>query len=122
MKAVVASFNQEEALLGAFDMIVKTDGSFAALLSTHAELEATDADARGCSGARQPDEVTRPDVAGEQGRAHLHVSRVTVATCHGRHVSRSLCSLWHGMIAYQHKVHAPRGQEVTSDTVPLGPQ
>ena len=47
-----------KVLVGAFFVIVKTDGLFAALLSTHAELEAADADARGCSGARQPDEVT----------------------------------------------------------------
>ena len=32
MKAVVAAFNQEKALVGAFSVIVKTDGSFAALL------------------------------------------------------------------------------------------
>ncbi len=31
MKAVVAAFNQEKALIGAFSVIVKTDGSFAAL-------------------------------------------------------------------------------------------
>ena len=34
MKAVVAAFNQEKALVGAFSMIVKTDGSSAALLVT----------------------------------------------------------------------------------------
>ena len=33
MKALVGAFNQE-ALVGAFSMIVKTDGSFAALHST----------------------------------------------------------------------------------------
>ena len=32
MEAVVAAFNQEKALVGAFSMIVKTDGSFAALV------------------------------------------------------------------------------------------
>ena len=31
MKVVVAAFNQEKALVGAFSVIVKTDGSFAAL-------------------------------------------------------------------------------------------
>ena len=30
----VGAFNQEEALVGAFSVIVKTDGSFAALLQT----------------------------------------------------------------------------------------
>ena len=34
MKAVVAAFNQEKALVGAFSVIVKTDGSFAALVQT----------------------------------------------------------------------------------------
>ena len=33
MKALLASFNQEEALVGAFSVIVKTDGSFAALIT-----------------------------------------------------------------------------------------
>ena len=32
MKALVGTFNQEEALVGAFSVIVKTDGSFAALV------------------------------------------------------------------------------------------
>ena len=32
MKALVGAFNQEEALIGAFSVIVKTEGSFAALL------------------------------------------------------------------------------------------
>ena len=32
MKAVVAAFNQEKAVVGAFSMIAKTDGSFAALM------------------------------------------------------------------------------------------
>ena len=32
MKAVVAAFNQEKALVGAFSVIVKSDGSFAALI------------------------------------------------------------------------------------------
>ena len=32
MKALVGTFNQEKVLVGAFSMIVKTDGSFAALL------------------------------------------------------------------------------------------
>ena len=32
MKAVVAALNQEKALVGAFSVIVKTDGSFAALV------------------------------------------------------------------------------------------
>ena len=31
VKALVGSFNQEKALVGAFSVIVKTDGSFAAL-------------------------------------------------------------------------------------------
>ena len=31
MKALVGAFNQEKALVGAFSVIVKTDGSFAAL-------------------------------------------------------------------------------------------
>ena len=35
MKAVVAAFNQEVALVGAFSVIVKTDGSFAALVGAH---------------------------------------------------------------------------------------
>ena len=39
MKAVVAAFNQEKALVGAFSMIVKTDcetdGSSAAQVATH---------------------------------------------------------------------------------------
>ena len=34
MKAVVAAFNQEKAQVGAFSVIVKTDGSFAALFTT----------------------------------------------------------------------------------------
>ena len=34
MKALVGAFNQEEALIGAFSVIVKTDGSFAALRGT----------------------------------------------------------------------------------------
>ena len=32
MKAVVGDFNQDKALPGAFSVIVKTDGSFAALI------------------------------------------------------------------------------------------
>ena len=32
MKALVGTFNQEQALAGAFSVIVKTDGSFAALV------------------------------------------------------------------------------------------
>ena len=32
MKALDSTFNQEKALVGAFSVIVKTDGSFAALL------------------------------------------------------------------------------------------
>ena len=32
MKALVGNFNQEKALVGAFSVIVKTDGSFAALV------------------------------------------------------------------------------------------
>ena len=35
MKAVVAAFNQEKALVGAFSVIVKTDESFEALVATH---------------------------------------------------------------------------------------
>ena len=35
MKAVVAAFNQEKALVGAFSVIVKTDGSFTALVSSY---------------------------------------------------------------------------------------
>ena len=31
MKALVCAFNQEKAIVGAFSVIVKTDGSFAAL-------------------------------------------------------------------------------------------
>ena len=31
MKVLVGAFNQEKALVGAFSVIVKTDGSFAAL-------------------------------------------------------------------------------------------
>ena len=34
VKEVVATFNQQKALVGAFSVIVKTNGSFAALLST----------------------------------------------------------------------------------------
>ena len=34
VKALVSAFNQEEALIGAFSVIVKTDGSFAALVQT----------------------------------------------------------------------------------------
>ena len=33
VKALDSTFNQEKALVGAFSVIVKTDGSFAALLS-----------------------------------------------------------------------------------------
>ena len=32
VKAIVAAVNQEQALLGAFSVIVKTDGSFASLI------------------------------------------------------------------------------------------
>ena len=32
MKAVVSAFNQEKAIVGAFSVIVKTDGSYAALV------------------------------------------------------------------------------------------
>ena len=32
MKVLVGTFNMEKALVGAFSVIVKTDGSFAALL------------------------------------------------------------------------------------------
>ena len=32
MKALVGAFNQEKALVGAYSMIVKTDGSFAAVV------------------------------------------------------------------------------------------
>ena len=35
MKALVGAFNQENALVGAFSVIVKTDGSFAALMITY---------------------------------------------------------------------------------------
>ena len=34
MKALVGTFNQEKVLVGAFSVIVKTDGSFAALVVT----------------------------------------------------------------------------------------
>ena len=34
MKAVEAAFNQEKALIGAFSVIVKNDGSFATLVAT----------------------------------------------------------------------------------------
>ena len=34
MKALVSTFNQEKALVGSFSVIVKTDGSFAALVSS----------------------------------------------------------------------------------------
>ena len=33
MKVLLATFNQEEALVGAFSVIVKTDKSFAALIT-----------------------------------------------------------------------------------------
>ena len=33
MKILVGAFNQEKVLVGAYSVIVKTDGSFAALLS-----------------------------------------------------------------------------------------
>ena len=39
MKALVGAFNQEKALVGAFSMIVKTDGSSAALLITCSDLD-----------------------------------------------------------------------------------
>ena len=35
MKALVGAFNQEKALVGAFSVIVKTDGPFAALMITY---------------------------------------------------------------------------------------
>ena len=35
MTTLVGAFNQEKALVGAFYVIVKTDGSFAALLSSY---------------------------------------------------------------------------------------
>ena len=35
VEAVVAAFNQEKVLVGAFSVIVKTDGSSAALNITH---------------------------------------------------------------------------------------
>ena len=34
VKALVDTFNQEKALVGAFSVIMKTDGSFAALVHT----------------------------------------------------------------------------------------
>ena len=34
VKALVGTLNQEQALVGAFSVIMKTDGSFAALAST----------------------------------------------------------------------------------------
>ena len=34
MKVLVAAFNLEKALVGAFSVIVKTDGSFAALFTS----------------------------------------------------------------------------------------
>ena len=34
VKTLVGAFNQEKALEGAFSLIVKTDGSFAALVSS----------------------------------------------------------------------------------------
>ena len=34
MRALVDAFNQDKALVGAFSMFVKTDGSFAALVSS----------------------------------------------------------------------------------------
>ena len=33
LKPIVAAFNQEKALVGAFSVIVKTDGSFEALIT-----------------------------------------------------------------------------------------
>ena len=38
VKALVVTFNQEKAIVGAFSVIVKTDGSFAALLLTFIKL------------------------------------------------------------------------------------
>ena len=35
MKALIGSFNQENAQVGAFSVIVKTDGPFAALMITY---------------------------------------------------------------------------------------
>ena len=40
MKALVGTFNQEKAQVGAFSMIVKTNGLFAALPETVAPLPA----------------------------------------------------------------------------------
>ena len=44
MEAVVGTFNQEKALVGAFSVIVKTDGSFAALLVTVTEARRQESD------------------------------------------------------------------------------
>ena len=38
MKLLVGTFNQEKALVGAFPLIVKTDGSFSAIADTHDDL------------------------------------------------------------------------------------
>ena len=51
MKAQVGAFNQEKALVGAFSMIVKTDGLFAALVrrvvpQSKQKLVVTDQDPR----------------------------------------------------------------------------
>ena len=39
MKALLGTCNQEKALVGAFSMIVKTEGSFAALISSEQQSE-----------------------------------------------------------------------------------
>ena len=38
VKAQVGTFNQEKAIVGVFSVIVKTNGSFAALVCTHCVL------------------------------------------------------------------------------------
>lgn len=46
---------------------------------THVELEGADGDTGSCAGAGEADEVFRPDVAREQGRAHLRDGKKKIA-------------------------------------------
>ena len=51
MKALVGTFNQEKALVGAFSVIVKTYGSFAALVVNTERRREQTVDTQCCVGA-----------------------------------------------------------------------
>ena len=77
MKVLVGTFNQEKALLGAFSVIVKTDGSFAALIKYYctSHMPAT---------APGPQTATPPPPARPLATAHWQLRQ---SPCAGRRPS-----------------------------------